>query len=134
MVFEDRLSRFTKKGLRFVPHVQVRNAIFFELHDAIEHWDFEATCKMVAARFCWPSMRGDVARYVRTCDNCQRRQRQRQYKFPLRQPVSCIFETWSTDFADPLPKTSQGNTFALIAVEYLTGWPSAVALSDSTSH
>ena len=69
MVSEERLFRRVKRGLRYVPNIDDRTIILSELHDAIGHWDFEATYKMIADRYWWPSMRGDIAKYVRTYDN-----------------------------------------------------------------
>jgi hypothetical protein len=44
-----------------------------------------------------------------------------------------LFETYSIDFAGPLPKSDAGNIHILIGVEHLSGWPIARAYSASTS-
>jgi Integrase core domain len=48
-------------------------------------------------------------------------------------PISGIFETFSVDFAGPLPRTLAGNIYILIGIEHLSGWPLAQAYAASTS-
>lgn len=47
--------------------------------------------------------------------------------------VSEIFNTYSMDFAGPVPNTRNGKRFILIAVEHLTGWHLAWATETPTA-
>ena len=48
--------------------------------------------------------------------------------------VQCTtFDTFSIDFAGPLPMSKEGNRYMLIAVGHLTKWPIAVATKTATT-
>ncbi len=130
---DGNLFRRTKKGARYIPNIDDRPDLLTALHDDIGHWDFRASYKILADRYWWPSMRNDVAAHVRTCDECQKTKPYARYKSAQHQPVSGIFDTWSLDFAGPLPRTARGNRYLLVGVEHLTGWPVAAALPDALS-
>ncbi len=104
------------------------------IHDDIGHWDFRATYKILADRYWWPSMSNYVATHVRTCDECQNTKQYARYKSAQHQPVSGIFDTWSLDFAGPLPRTARGNRYLLVGVEHLTGWPVAARITRRAQH
>ena len=48
-------------------------------------------------------------------------------------PLNDFFDTFSIDFAVPLPMSKEGNRYMLIAVEHLTNWPIAVATKTATA-
>lgn len=56
------------------------------------------------------------------------------YKTSLYVPLTCLFETYSIDFAGPLlARIGSRNRCILIAVEHLTGWPFATAVESTTA-
>ena len=71
--------------------------------------------------------------YVRGCDSCQKSTPIPKYKTTLRFPMTSLFDTYSIDFARPLPRTPSGKRYILIAVKHLTGWPIAKATVTSTA-
>ena len=130
LVHKHELFRRTIKGLRYVPKKESRMGIMRGLHDEVGHWDFGTTYRMISDRFWWPSMRKEVAHFVRSCDICQKTNAPEQGRPYGKMPVSGLFHTWSIDFAGPLPVTSTGSKYILIAVEHLSGWPVAQSLSS----
>lgn len=128
LVHEGDMFRRTSKGLRFVPKVEERLRIMKGLHDEIGHWDFRTTYTVIAEMFWWPTMRPDVAHFVRSCDICQKTNPPEQKRPYGKLPVSGLFHTWSIDFAGPLPVTKEKSKYLLIAVEHLSGWPVARAI------
>ena len=71
--------------------------------------------------------------YVKSYEGCQKNKPVPRYRTTLSQPLTGLFQTFSIDFAGPLPRTAKGNRFLLIAVEHLTGWPIARATAASTA-
>ena len=55
------------------------------------------------------------------------------YRTTLHIPLTNLFDTFSIDFAGPLPRTIRGNSYILVAVEHLSGWPVAIPTPDATS-
>ena len=71
LVHDERLFRRTKYGIRFVPHIEMRESILKGLHDGFGHWDFNSTYSFVRDPFWWPNMRQEVASFVKSRDACQ---------------------------------------------------------------
>ena len=110
-----------------------REEVLKGFHDDIGHWDLKTTRQFITERYWWPTVYADVRDYVKSCHGCQKACPIPKYKTTLRLPISSLFDTFSIDFAGPFPATSSGNRFVLVAVEHLTGWPIAMATSDSTA-
>ena len=127
MVHQDRLSRRTEKGLRLVPDIPTRYIILQGMHDDIGDWEFKSTYEFIASRLWWPNIRSEVSNFVRICDVCQRTKPDNREKFQGRIPLSGLFNTWSVDFAGPLPKTKSGNQYLLVGIEHMSKWPVARA-------
>ncbi len=73
----------------------------------------------------------DVRHFVRTCDECQRRGKNRRLEplHPIK--VGQPFDRIGMDIVSPLPKTKKGNTHVVVATEYLTKWPEAHAIPNA---
>uniref|UniRef100_A0A673YAE7 Gypsy retrotransposon integrase-like protein 1 n=1 Tax=Salmo trutta TaxID=8032 RepID=A0A673YAE7_SALTR len=73
----------------------------------------------IMQRFYWPRVTGDVARYCRTCDQCQR---------TAPRPHLCTM-----DLVGPLPKSARGHEYILVVVDYATKFPEAITLRNMSS-
>ncbi len=71
-VHDERLFHRTKCGIRFVPHIGMRESILKGLHDEVGHRDFNSTYEFVRDRFRWRNIRSEVANFERSCDACQK--------------------------------------------------------------
>ncbi|CAI2186286.1 8379_t:CDS:2 [Funneliformis geosporum] len=72
----------------------------------------------------------DIRKYVKNCDNCQRRGPTVR-KEPL-QPilVKAPFHRVGLDIKGPLPVTKNGNRHIIVTMDYFTKWPEARAIKD----
>ena len=52
----------------------LRYTVLVSTHNDVAHKGFYATHGLIAKRFWWPAMRGDIAWFIRTCQLCQLRQ------------------------------------------------------------
>src|SRR5256885_4774067 len=75
----------------------------------------------------------DTKKYIKFCDNCQRREQKggKSYLNPIE--VEEPFERIGIDFVRPLEKTRRGNRYILVIMDYLTKWPEAKAMKDATA-
>src|SRR6266480_2830723 len=75
----------------------------------------------------------DTKKYIKFCDNCQRRGQKggKSYLNPIevREP----FERIGIDFVESLEKTRRGNRYILVVTNYLTKWPETKAMKDATA-
>jgi hypothetical protein len=71
-----------------------------------------------------------IKQYIKTCDNCQRRggpsRKEQLIPITVRQPFYRI----GIDVKGPLPITSKNNRYLIVAMDYLTKWPEAIAVPD----
>ena len=82
--------------------------------------------------FFWPGICGDVARFCKSCDICQRTiQKGRVSKVPLgKKPlIDTPFKCVAVDIVGPIePRSEKRNRYILTMIDYATRYPEAVAL------
>ena len=103
---------------------KLRTRILAELHDAVTGAHFGRDKMLAAAkqRFDWPGLAGDVERYVRTCDACQRNKPSQQLTPGLLMPLpipEAPCRDWTQDAVTGLPTTKRGNDAIQVYVERL---------------
>ncbi|CAM8950971.1 unnamed protein product [Rhodiola kirilowii] len=88
----------------------------------------KTTSKILQSGFYWPSMFKDTYEFVKACNECQRMGNiARREEMPRKGILEVeIFDVWGVDFMGPLP-SSQGNSFILVAVDYVSKWVEAIA-------
>ena len=95
------------------------------------HFAEKALYGILAKRYCWDGVRGDVRRHCRACLPCLSRdgtgRRLHPKLCPI--PVGGPFERVAVDVLT-LPQTEEGNRFAVVFVDYLTKWPEVFATPD----
>ncbi|XP_042147391.1 uncharacterized protein LOC120844553 [Ixodes scapularis] len=111
-----------------------RKTVMELAHDGIMsgHQGVKSTVARVAEEFFWPGMQGDVKRYIRSCDVCQRTIPKGTVKKAPMMSMPIIEEPFhrvAIDIIGPItPKSSKGNRYILTMVDVATRYPDAVAL------
>ena len=112
-----------------------REACLRVAHEAIlgGHMGVQRTTNRILAQFYWPGLAGDVSRFCRSCDICQRTlPKGRVTKVPLAEmpTVGVPFQRIAVDLVGPIfPASEQGNRYILTVVDYATRYPEAVPLT-----
>ncbi|GJU99345.1 reverse transcriptase domain-containing protein [Tanacetum coccineum] len=88
--------------------------------------------KVFDAGFFWPTIYQDAHSMIKSCDACQRQGKiSHRDEMPQNAIQVCeIFDVWGIDFMGPFP-SSRGNKYMLVAVDYLSKWVEAKALSTN---
>ena len=112
----------------FVPYAW-RRKVFDAIH-GLGHPGVERTRQAVCAKFVWPSIRQDVSRWARECQDCQRSKIKRHTVPPIGEFAvpEKRFQHWNVDIVT-LP-LSNGYRHLLTAVDRLTRWPLAIPMKD----
>ena len=93
-------------------------------HDGVcgGHFAQEVTSrKILQAGFVWTSMHSDVQHWCKTCKAFQE-VGNRYLSHGPRLPIVSYgpFEKWGIDAIGPLPRTSSGKEYIIVAVDYMT--------------
>ena len=96
------------------------------------HLGIKKTLDRVVSEFFWPRVCGDVARFCKSCDICQRTiQKGRVTKVPLgKMPlIDTPFKCTAIDIIGPIePRSDKKSRYILTMIDYATRYPEAVAL------
>ncbi|RLU25236.1 hypothetical protein DMN91_003329 [Ooceraea biroi] len=106
--------------------------ILEEAHDspAGEHFGVNKTLAKIRQRYYWATCKSDVEDWCASCKVCvAKKGPSSKGKSPIQvYNVGCPFERMQVDILGPLPVTSAGNKYLLIAVDCFTRWPKAIPL------
>ena len=110
-------------------------AILYMMHnDPIAgYFSTDIMFNKICTRYYWLQMYENIRSYVQSCDACQRRGRPKAKNELHPIPVDSPFYRIGIDFVGPLPRTSRGNKYIIVAIDYLTKWPEARAVRDATA-
>src|ERR671929_1351041 len=110
-------------------------ALLYMMHNdpTSGHFATDAMFQKIKERYYWPQYYEDIKRYVESCDTCQRRGRSKRNNLLHPIPVHRPFYQIGIDFVGPLPRTRRGKKYIIVAMDYLTKWPEARAVSEATA-
>ena len=133
------LRKYTEQGkvlTQLVVPASLRDKVLKMAHDCIMsgHQGIKRTYERVTAHFFWPGVHGDVVRYCKSCDICQRTIAKGKVakvlldKMPL---IETPFQRVAIDLVGPIAaRTDSGYRYILTMVDYATRYPEAVPLKD----
>jgi hypothetical protein len=130
---EGRLVRRLQDGTtRVVPREAERGPLIRDVHKRAGHFGIQKTQFLLRPHYWWVGLSTDVARVVKQCGACDRVKASFNAKHPTLQPlpIKGMFYRWELDFAGPLPKSRQGNQYALVMVEHFSKQVILVATKD----
>ena len=94
----------------------------------------QKTMDKITSNFYWPGIHGDVTRFCRSCDICQRTiQKRKVPKVPLElMPlIDTLFKRVAVDLIGPIhPPNEQGHRYILTLVDYATRYKDAAPLKS----
>ena len=86
------------------------------------HQGLDCTYSHLLMKYYWPGMYTQLARYISTCEVCQRVKHTRSHPPPLTpMPVAGIFRRWHMDFLSLKP-TPDGYKYVLLFVDSTSKW------------
>ena len=129
-----QFTKGNKVTLQLVVPVGCREKNLRLTHETLltEHLGIKKTLDRVVSEFFWPGVCGDVARFCKSCDICQRTIRKgRVTKVPLgKLPlIDTQFKRVSVQLVGPIePRSDKKSRYILTMIDYATRYPEAVAL------
>ena len=121
--------------LRVIPPTMTRRELFEEAHSGIfgGHLRDAKVFSELKKHYWWEGMRSDIGQWSRSCIVCATHNPGRAVRTPLTPiPVSGPFQRIGVDVVQ-LPKTKDGNQYAVVFMDYLTKWPEVFAVKDQTA-
>ena len=116
--------------------VQLRNRMMQKAHGSIMggHIGINKTTDKIQSAFYWPGIQGDVTRYCKSCDVCQKTVNKGSVpKVPLeRMPIiDKPFKRVAIDLVGLIgPPSEEGQRYILTLVDFATRYPEAVPLKN----
>ena len=116
--------------------VQLRSRIMELAHGSIMggHMGIKKTTDKIQSAFYWPGIQGDVTRYCKSCDVCQKTANKGSVpKVPLEKMplIDKPFKRVAIDLVGPIvPPSEDGHRYILTFVDFATRYPEAVPLKN----
>jgi transposase InsO family protein len=136
--WDEGLLYFSPHEGIWIPYLPFskRADFVFQLHNRVGHLPAASMTPLILDRVWWPNAAHDVKQWLKGCQQCQILAHDNHGECAPQRPLSLpdgVFDRWSLDFVGPLPTSTSGNKFLLVAIEHVTRWPVAAAFPDATA-
>jgi hypothetical protein len=133
----DTLFRRMHDGsVRIVPKPNERAEIVRQIHEDNGHYGAARTTHLVTSMYWWYGIAAHIRHHCSHCAVCDRSRAPLSADNPQLQPlpVMGLFYRWGVDLAGPiLPKSAQGNTYIMVAIEHFSKHVEAVPIPSKDS-
>jgi len=120
-----------------LPRCKVREAVttYHGAPGTGSHFGVRKSLSTLRARFYWPGMYDDVRDVINACETCTRKNGpSRRTRAPLRGILTGTCRAkWYVDILGPLPRSTNGNRYCLVAIDSFSGWPEVMAVRTITA-
>lgn len=101
-------------------------------HHLSGHMGVESTHFRLQPSHWWPGMRQDIKTYVQQCDICQKQRGNKERDSASSATIlPKPFHHIGIDVMGPLPRTLTGRRYIILAIDFFTKWPEAMAVDDA---
>ena len=111
-----------------------RDQVIERSHKEVGHMATMKTLNRVREAYVWPGMRQSIADCLKQCPRCvtnqQRTERPPMSDMPL--PAYCM-QVVGVDLIGPFVPSEQGNRYAVVIVDHLSGWAEALPIPNKSS-
>ena len=98
------------------------------------HTGVKRTYNTIRLSYLWPGMKGDVASYVRRCQQCQQNKpTSTPTRTPVKFPPTDRFQTVHIDLVGPLIPSRTGKTYLFTMIDRYTKWLEAIPMTSITA-
>src|SRR6266498_1985421 len=119
---------------RIVPRSQYYPLMYtFHNDPTAGHLGYKKVLQKLLERYYWPGMAKDVKQYIAACYQCQMKKPMQKINELHPISLSRLFNRWGVDVVGPLLITPKGNRYIIVAVEYLSKWQEAKAVSEANA-
>ena len=100
------------------------------------HYGINKTLNKIKRHFFWPNMTKTVTKYVKSCEKCQKSKTIKHTKIPLQitDTPHKVFENVLVDTIGPLPKTENGNEYAITLICDLTKYLVSIPVPNKSAN
>ena len=94
------------------------------------HMAMDKMIVLFKSRFFWNGMTSDIKKWVICCPKCIQNKRYQPHRHGLLQPIqsNSPFQKVGADIAGPFKRSTGGNKYILVIIDYFTNWIEAIPL------
>src|SRR6185436_15830859 len=126
-LFIEKEPRKWRRVIQKPDHEEIIRSIHESGHAGIHN-----TVNKIKERYWWPGIHKDIAKFISTCDPCQKEKKPQKAKdiYPI--VAQRPFQIVGIDHVGPLNTTKEGYQYLIVAQDYFTKWP--IALPTKTTN